>query len=49
VLRRWHDGSMETQKLIYQWGRTAAPLPLRPYFDYDRSTIEKAAALVLNA
>ncbi|BCJ39713.1 halogenase [Actinoplanes ianthinogenes] len=46
VLRRWHDGSMETQRLIYQWGRTAAPLPLRPYFDYDRATIAEAADLV---
>ncbi|GAA2879005.1 halogenase [Actinoplanes cyaneus] len=46
VLRRWHDGSMETQRLIYQWGRTAAPLALRPYFDYDRATIAKAADLV---
>ncbi|WP_436531408.1 NAD(P)/FAD-dependent oxidoreductase [Actinoplanes sp. HUAS TT8] len=48
VLRRWHDGSMETQRLIYQWGRTAAPLPLRPYFDYDRATIPKAAELIKN-
>jgi FADH2 O2-dependent halogenase len=46
VLRRWHDGSMETQRLIYHWGRTAAPLPLRPYFDYDRESIAKAAELV---
>ncbi|GAA2468111.1 NAD(P)/FAD-dependent oxidoreductase [Winogradskya humida] len=49
VLRRWHDGSMEAQKLLYDWGRTAAPLPLRPYFDYDRATIAKAAAEVLAA
>jgi len=49
VLRRWHDGSMETQALIYQWGRTAAPLALRPYFDYDRATIAKAAELVRTA
>ncbi|GIF04904.1 NAD(P)/FAD-dependent oxidoreductase [Actinoplanes siamensis] len=46
VLRRWHDGSTETQRLIYQWGRTAAPAALRPYFDYDRTTIAKAAELV---
>jgi FADH2 O2-dependent halogenase len=43
VLRRWHDGSQETQRLIYQWGQTAAPLPLRPYFEYDRTTIATAA------
>jgi FADH2 O2-dependent halogenase len=31
VLRRWHDGSQETQRMIYQWGRTAAPvLQLQP-------------------
>lgn len=47
VLRRWHDGSMETQRMIYQWGRTAAPEALRPYFDYDRATIQTAADLVL--
>jgi FADH2 O2-dependent halogenase len=49
VLRRWHDGSMETQRLIYQWGRTAAPQALRPYFDYDRATIAKAADLIRTA
>jgi len=49
VLRRWHDGSMETQKLIYQWGRTAAPQSLRPFFDYDRATIARAAELVRTA
>jgi len=49
VLRRWHDGSMETQQLLYEWGRTAAPAPLQPYFGYDRATIAKAAAEVLAA
>jgi FADH2 O2-dependent halogenase len=47
VLRRWHDGSMESQRLVYQWGRTAAPAQLRRYFDYDRATVERAARLVL--
>ncbi|GLW35042.1 NAD(P)/FAD-dependent oxidoreductase [Actinoplanes regularis] len=46
VLRRWHDGSVETQRLLYQWGRTAAPRPLRHYFDYDLATIAKAATIV---
>ncbi|WP_305786494.1 NAD(P)/FAD-dependent oxidoreductase [Symbioplanes lichenis] len=49
VLRRWHDGSQETQKLIYDWGRTAAPAALRPYFHYDRATIPKAAEAVVTA
>jgi FADH2 O2-dependent halogenase len=49
VLRRWHDGSMETQKLIYNWGRTVAPPQLRRYFEYDRGTIQKAAEKVLTA
>lgn len=47
VLRRWHDGSTETQRLIYNWGRTVAPAQLRRFFDYDRATIERAAASVL--
>lgn len=47
VLRRWHDGSAQTQMMIYEWGRTAAPAPLRRYFDYRRETIEKAAHDVL--
>jgi tetracycline 7-halogenase / FADH2 O2-dependent halogenase len=49
VLRRWHDGSAETQRLIYEWGRTASPVALRHYFDYDRSTIEVAARTVLTS
>lgn len=49
VLRRWHDGSAETQRLIYEWGRTTAPEPLRRYFAYDRATIERAAEFVLAA
>lgn len=49
VLRRWHDGSSVTQKLIHDWGRTAAPEALRPYFAYDRATIEVAAQRVLGA
>lgn len=49
VLRRWHDGSMESQRLLYQWGRTAAPAQLRRYFNYDRATIEKAANKVLTS
>ncbi|SDQ22286.1 NAD(P)/FAD-dependent oxidoreductase [Quadrisphaera sp. DSM 44207] len=49
VLRRWHDGSAETQKLIHDWGRTAAPEALRPYFAYDRATIDLAARQVLGA
>lgn len=49
VLRRWHDGSATTQKLIHEWGRTVGPAALRHYFDYDRATIEVAAGLVLDA
>nr|BFE58884.1 tryptophan 7-halogenase [Dactylosporangium thailandense] len=49
VLRRWHDGSMETQRLIYQWGRTAGPEALRQFFEYDRATIPAAAERVLHA
>jgi len=48
VLRRWHDGSQETQRMIYQWGRTAAPAALRPFFDYARATIPAAAEQVLS-
>jgi FADH2 O2-dependent halogenase len=49
VLRRWHDGSASTQQEIYDWGRTQAPAVLRPYFEYDRATIQKAAEQVINA
>ena len=49
VLRRWHDGSMAAQQLLYEWGRSAAPAALRPYFNYDRATIATAAAQVLQA
>jgi tetracycline 7-halogenase / FADH2 O2-dependent halogenase len=49
VLRRWHDGSATTQKMIHDWGRTVAPSALRHYFDYDRATIEVAARQVLEA
>lgn len=35
VLRRWHDGSFEAQRQMYNWGRTSAPEPLRRYYDYD--------------
>jgi FADH2 O2-dependent halogenase len=46
VLRPWHDGSADTQRLIYDWGRTAAPAGMRKWFAYDRATIERAADLV---
>lgn len=46
VLRPWHDGSAETQTLIYNWGRTASPAGMRKWFDYDRATIARAAAQV---
>jgi tetracycline 7-halogenase / FADH2 O2-dependent halogenase len=49
VLRRWHDGSVKTQRLIYHWGRTASPAQLRRYFDYDLGTIPVAAEKVLTA
>jgi tetracycline 7-halogenase / FADH2 O2-dependent halogenase len=49
VLRRWHDGSVETQELIYAWGRTAAPAALRRYFAYDRATVRLAAERTLHA
>jgi FADH2 O2-dependent halogenase len=35
VLRRWHDGSLEGQRRMYEWGRTAAPSQLRRWYDYD--------------
>jgi hypothetical protein len=35
--------------MIHDWGRTVAPSALRPYFDYDRATIEVAARQVLEA
>ena len=43
VLRPWHDGSDETQTLIYNWGRTASPAGMRKWFDYDRAMIPLAA------
>ena len=43
VLRPWHDGSEETQTLIYNWGRTASPEGMRKWFEYDRATIPVAA------
>ena len=46
VLRPWHDGSAETQQLIYEWGRTAAPAGMRKWFEYDRATIPLAAERV---
>lgn len=35
VLRRWHEGSFESQRQMYEWGRNAAPTPLRRWYDYD--------------
>ncbi|WP_256788104.1 NAD(P)/FAD-dependent oxidoreductase [Frankia sp. AvcI1] len=35
VLRRWHDGSFEAQRRMYEWGRTDSPTPLRRWYDYD--------------
>jgi FADH2 O2-dependent halogenase len=49
VLRRRHDGSTETRRLIHQWGRTAGPAALQQYFEYDRATIPIAAEQVLTA
>ena len=46
VLRPWHDGSAETQTLIYNWGRTASPAGMRKWFDYDRAIIPLAAQRV---
>ena len=46
VLRPWHDGSDETQTLIYNWGRTASPPGMRKWFAYDRATIPLAAKRV---
>ena len=43
VLRPWHDGSEETQTLIYNWGRTASPVGMRKWFEYERATIPLAA------
>ncbi len=47
VLRRWHDGSVEAQERLYAWGRHESAPELRPYFDYDRATVKRAADLVL--
>ena len=49
VLRPWHDGSVETQTLIYNWGRTASPMGMRKWFNYDRATIPLAAMRVHSA
>lgn len=46
VLRPWHDGSAETQALIYNWGRTASPAGMRKRFDDSRATIPVAAQRV---
>ena len=46
VLRPWHDGSAETQALIYNWGRTASPQAMRKWFNYDRASIPLAAQRV---
>ena len=35
VLRRWHDGSFEAQRRMYEWGRTSSPEPLRRWYEYD--------------
>ncbi|WP_018638606.1 NAD(P)/FAD-dependent oxidoreductase [Parafrankia elaeagni] len=35
VLRRWHDGSFEAQRRMYEWGRSTSPAPLRRWYDYD--------------
>ncbi|ABW15533.1 FAD dependent oxidoreductase [Parafrankia sp. EAN1pec] len=35
VLRRWHDGSFDAQRQMYEWGRSASPRPLRRWYDYD--------------
>ena len=47
VLRPWHDGSAETQTLIYEWGRTASPQGMRQWFEYDRAGIPLAAEKIL--
>lgn len=49
VLRPWHDGSAETQLLIYNWGKTASPRGMRKWFHYDRATIPLAARRVHSA
>ncbi|OHV21172.1 FAD-dependent oxidoreductase [Parafrankia soli] len=35
VLRRWHDGSFDAQRQMYEWGRSASPRLLRRWYDYD--------------
>ncbi|EFC82347.1 NAD(P)/FAD-dependent oxidoreductase [Parafrankia sp. EUN1f] len=35
VLRRWHDGSFEAQRRMYEWGRTTSPEPMRRWYGYD--------------
>jgi tetracycline 7-halogenase / FADH2 O2-dependent halogenase len=37
VLRRWHDGSLEAQLQMHEWGRTSSPSPLRRWYEYDMS------------
>lgn len=49
VLRRWHDGSEESQLALHTWGQQFAPAEIRHFFEYDHATIEKAAdSLVMN-
>ncbi|SNQ50009.1 Monodechloroaminopyrrolnitrin halogenase PrnC [Frankia canadensis] len=35
VLRRWHDGSFESQRRMYEWGRSSSPEPMRRWYEYD--------------
>lgn len=48
VLRRWHDGSEEAQKTMYEWGQKESPLEVRHYFNFDRLTIKHAADSLSN-
>ncbi|CAO5176773.1 Monodechloroaminopyrrolnitrin halogenase PrnC [Frankia sp. AiPs1] len=35
VLRRWHDGSFEAQRRMYEWGRSDSPESMRRWYEYD--------------
>jgi tetracycline 7-halogenase / FADH2 O2-dependent halogenase len=42
VLRQYHDGSVDAQRRMYDWGRNASPQELRRYYDYDFASLQAA-------
>lgn len=39
VLRQYHDGSVESFKRMYDWGKNHSPQSLRKYYAYDLDTL----------